>query len=196
MKTRSSVLFLVLACSAVAADIPYISEITPTPVPAATLELNTPMGPYAPLVGGVWWTSAPPDHYNREVVTQSTWSWAAAGTAIIGKSYTFTGGVKSASSEASVMTVWNASKKEFITVGSRPEFITEATATIQDGAIVSDATVTTPEGKTLRLLTRIKFTGLNSGEVRVLRLHEHETVLADKADWSKASVFKMERHPS
>jgi len=123
MKTRFCVLPLLLACSAIATDIPYISEITPTPVPAATPQVDSPMGPYAPFVGGVWWTSAPPDRYNREVVTQSTWTWAAAGTAIIGKSYTFTGGVKSASSEASVMTVWNASKKEFVTVGSRAEFI-------------------------------------------------------------------------
>jgi hypothetical protein len=198
MKIRYPVLAFAMACSSLRADIPYIAALptTPeavTPRAAEPPKSNPLYAPYEPLIGGVWRTDYP-DQLGIKIHTETTYSWCANEGGIIATSVTVKGGIRTL--ESTGITTWNPAKKVFQFLSTSREIIGEGTTTIDDGALISDPTFTTADGKVAKALGRIKVNGSNSGTVQLFRLHEQEAIPHDKADWSKALIFKIERHPS
>ncbi len=198
MKIRYPVLAIAMVCSTLHADIPYITALTSTPeavIPrtAEPPKSNPLYAPYEPLIGGIWRTDYP-DQLGIHIHTETTYSWCANEGGILSTSVTIKGGIRTL--EITGITSWNPAKKVFEFLSTSQEVMGEGTATVENGAIISELTITTADGKVVKALGRIKVIGPNSGTIQIFRLHDQESIPHDKADWSKALIFKMERHPS
>jgi hypothetical protein len=167
----------------------------PSPVPVQEIPKDSVYAPFAPFIGGIWWDELPPAGFTSiPRHSETTYSWCRDYSGIYATSVTVVGTARTLPTTG--LTVWNPTKKAFVGIATNKDLMSESIGTVEDGALISDITINKTDGTVMKALGRIKFTGADTATLQLFRLHDKEPIPHDRADWSKAVLLKLVRHPS